>query len=82
MFKPFEDSGGVSLRDTGNEDSYFCIKVKQAGFKMLAHGGVLCPHWDYKTGFAYVLPVNSYPVMSVDKEIMKKAEQEAAALSS
>ena len=28
------------------DDLYFCEKVRKAGFKILADGGVLCVHWD------------------------------------
>ena len=28
------------------DDLYFCKKVREAGFKLLADGGVLCIHWD------------------------------------
>lgn len=31
------------------EDVYFCLKVKEAGYKILAHGGVLCGHYDFRT---------------------------------
>jgi hypothetical protein len=44
-----------------NDDGYFCHKVRQAGFKVMAHGGVLGLHWD-NNGTAYALPSDSYPV--------------------
>lgn len=44
-----------------NDDGFFCHKVRNAGFKILAHGGMNCMHWDDK-GTAYVLPDNSYPI--------------------
>lgn len=44
-----------------NDDGFFCHKVRAAGFKILAHGGMNCMHWDDK-GTAYVLPDNSYPI--------------------
>ena len=44
------------------DDIYFCEKVRNAGFKLIADGGVLCVHWDVKTGKAYTLPENSYPL--------------------
>lgn len=28
-----------------NDDKLFCNKVKKLGYKVLAHGGVLCTHW-------------------------------------
>jgi hypothetical protein len=55
------------------DDIYFCQKVRKAGFKILAHGGVLCGHYDVKTDKIYTLPEDSYPVRSA-KEEEKKAE--------
>ncbi len=43
------------------DDGFFCSKVKDAGYRVMAHGGVLGMHWDDK-GTAYVLPADSYPV--------------------
>lgn len=46
------------------DDLYFCKKVIDAGYKILAHGGVLPVHWDQK-GRGHVLPANSYPIRDV-----------------
>jgi hypothetical protein len=46
------------------DDLYFCMKVKQAGLKILAHGGVLCVHWD-QNGNPYTLPRDSYPMKDI-----------------
>lgn len=46
------------------DDLYFCQKVRNAGLKILAHGGVLPVHWDQK-GRGHVLPDNAYPVRDV-----------------
>jgi GT2 family glycosyltransferase len=43
------------------EDLSFCNKVREAGYKVVAHGGVLCDHYDVKTGKVFSLPENSYP---------------------
>jgi len=43
------------------DDMYFCKKVREAGFKIMAHGGVLPIHWDTK-GNPYYLRPDSYPV--------------------
>lgn len=53
--------GGFSMTD----DLYFCELLKQHGFKVLAHGGVLPLHYDQK-GKAYRLPNDSYPLKDVD----------------
>jgi hypothetical protein len=52
------------LKAQGNEDSYFCRAVKEAGFKILGHGGVLCEHWDVSEGLPYFLPPDSYPMVT------------------
>jgi Glycosyl transferase family 2 len=43
------------------DDFYFCKQAKVAGLKILAHGGVLCHHWDMLTGEVYKLPEDSLP---------------------
>lgn len=43
------------------EDVYFCNKVQKVGYKILAHGGVLCDHWDTDSGVCYTLPKDSKP---------------------
>lgn len=35
--------------DKMTEDVYFCLKLRDAGYKILAHGGVLCGHYDFRT---------------------------------
>jgi hypothetical protein len=58
--KPFfKTTSEVHLVET--DDMYFCAKVNKAGFKIKAHGGILCSHWDSKEGVIYTLPKNSYP---------------------
>lgn len=38
------------------EDFYFCDKVRDAGFRIVAHGGVLPLHWDTEKQIAYGVP--------------------------
>jgi hypothetical protein len=55
--------GGTSVtraRLSGTDDLYFCKKVTDAGFKIMAHGGVLPVHLD-QDGKMYTLPMDSYP---------------------
>lgn len=52
------DHGGTCIV---TDDFYFCHKVREAGFRGLAHGGVLPIHVD-QTGQMYMLPEDSYPV--------------------
>jgi cellulose synthase/poly-beta-1,6-N-acetylglucosamine synthase-like glycosyltransferase len=44
------------------DDIYFCRKVREAGMRILAHGGVLPGHWD-EHGNVYFLPDDSYPMV-------------------
>lgn len=59
-----QDIGGekvpVSHR-SGTEDLYFCQKVINAGFRIVAHGGILPLHIDQR-GIVYGLPQDSYPM--------------------
>ena len=47
------------------DDAWFCDKVVSAGFKILAHGGVLCNHWDNEQEVCFTLPQDSYPFQDV-----------------
>ena len=63
------DAGGYKRSD----DLYFCDKVRNAGFKIVAHGGIICGHWLYnerdRKFDCYYLDKNSYPMRPVsDKE--------------
>jgi hypothetical protein len=53
------------------DDMYFCAKVREAGMRMLAHGGVLPAHWG-QDGIEYRLPPDSYPFRG--SVIRKEAE--------
>lgn len=44
----------------GTDDLYFCQKVIDAGYRIVAHGGVLCAHIG-QNGVIYTLPEDSYP---------------------
>lgn len=43
-------------------DIFFCQKLAKAGFKAMAHGGVLPIHWDAANERPYYLPPDSYPM--------------------
>lgn len=45
------------------DDLYFCQKVKEAGFEIMAHGGILCHHYDMEKGAVYMLPRQSRPYL-------------------
>lgn len=61
------------------DDLYFCRKVREAGYKLIADGNVLCVHYDYATDppTAYALPPDSYPF----KEEANADNPEPASLS-
>lgn len=46
------------------DDIYFCRKVREAGLKLMAHGGVICKHWGPKRD-CFELPKDSYPYQLV-----------------
>lgn len=50
------------------DDAWFCDKVLDAGFKILADANVLCAHWDYATNKRFELPEDSYPMIPRGKE--------------
>jgi GT2 family glycosyltransferase len=45
------------------EDIYFCNLLADNGYKVLAHGGVLCKHWNRPDGKFYEMPADSYPML-------------------
>lgn len=55
----------------GTDDLYFCQKVTDAGYDIIAHGGILPVHVDYETGIGYKIPANSYPVTSYAEKLAK-----------
>jgi glycosyltransferase involved in cell wall biosynthesis len=50
------------------DDIYFCNKVNAAGFSILAHGGVLCGHYDVRKDKIFTMPDDAYPVKDLKKE--------------
>lgn len=55
---------------TGTDDLYFCKKVAEAGYDIIAHGGVLPVHVDYaNNNTPYKIPKNSYPVISYQEKL-------------
>jgi hypothetical protein len=55
-----------------SDDLYFCDKVRAAGYKIIAHGGVICSHFLYnekKRAFDhYELDKDSYPMRPVSDQ--------------
>lgn len=52
-----------------SEDVGFCNAVREAGFRVFAHGGILCDHFDASTGKYYQLPMDSYPCRPETKSL-------------
>jgi len=57
------------------DDMYFCKKLRAAGKKILAHGGVLCKHWNMDTGEVSELPKDSRPYLLKAARDAAKAAQ-------
>jgi hypothetical protein len=64
------------VSETMSDDLYFCRKVSDAGYEIIAHGGVLPLHIG-EDGTQYHLPEDCYPVTSYMK---KRAEFEKMGL--
>jgi hypothetical protein len=62
-------TNGQTSSETQTDDLYFCDRVIEAGYKILADGNVLGIHWDYQTDppTPYALPEDSWP-MKEEKE--------------
>jgi GT2 family glycosyltransferase len=54
-------SGTMPLSTEWTDDMFFCKRVRDAGYRMLAHGGVICDHWG-QDGKPYRLATDSYPM--------------------
>lgn len=54
--------------ERGTDDLYFCKKITDAGYKILAHGGVLPAHLDQQ-GVAYSLPDTSFPMQGFERYV-------------
>lgn len=64
---PDLDPSGEDVRKLEiTDDLYFCKLVRDAGFRLIADGGVQCIHWDVNTGKHFALPEGSYPTRPVE----------------
>lgn len=59
---------------TISEDINFCNAVRAAGYKVVAHGGILCDHYDHATGKTYSLPESSYPFQPREQQTPAQLE--------
>lgn len=56
----------VPFGEVWTEDLYFCKKVTETKkWRMVAHGQLICKHYDIKTGQAYELPWDSKPMRTL-----------------
>lgn len=60
-----------------SEDISFCNKVRKAGYKVFAHGGVLCDHFDVNSGNTYRLAPDSYPMRPETQSLADPIPQES-----
>lgn len=42
-----------------DEDIHFCTQVRKAGYQVLAHGGVICPHWEIQKDRAHLCEIRA-----------------------
>ena len=59
------------VRSGGTDDLYFCKKVIDAGFRIVAHGGVLCAHIG-QNGVVYSLAEDSYPFQKKEEPVLEE----------
>lgn len=64
-----EMPNGKLVSNSVTDDLWFCQKVTDAGFKILADGGIICVHWNYDTDppTPYYLSEDTWP-MREEKE--------------
>jgi len=63
----------IPIGEAWSEDLYFAKKVKETGkWRWIAHGGLVLPHIDVKTGQRYELPPDSKPMRHLVLEVGKK----------
>jgi predicted SAM-dependent methyltransferase len=64
-FKTIDDlelhKEGINQTTMWTEDLYFCKKMEDAGYGIMADGGLLCDHWDTMQNTPYSLPLGSKP---------------------
>lgn len=59
--QPFADAAPRGYYVEVTDDMYFCHKLRAAGFRIMAHGGILPGHWA-SDGTCYRLDPDSYPM--------------------
>jgi GT2 family glycosyltransferase len=68
----YKEVNGEPLLHVISEDLFFCQSVRKAGYKIMAHGAVICPHYCDTTKKFYELPKDSRPYK---KELKRQQEE-------
>jgi len=58
----YKEVNGENILHIVSEDIFFCRSVRAAGFKIKAHGAIICPHYDEIQKKFFTLPEDSLPV--------------------
>jgi hypothetical protein len=83
-----EPTDAKQFKHQMTDDLYFCRNVREAGYKILAHGGVIPIHWDEKTETPFMLPTGCPPLREYEAAMREgisltdwknKQEKESAA---
>jgi hypothetical protein len=61
-----------------SEDISFCNKVREAGYLVFAHGGILCDHHDTANGKVYQIGPDTYPMRPETTSLANPLPQEAS----
>lgn len=75
VFDKIERPWFKTVKETATDvtdDIWFCAKVREKGYRILADGSVICVHWDNANQQRYELDPNSYP-MKTEAEIAECA---------
>lgn len=72
----YKEINGEQILHIVSEDIYFCRKVREAGFKIKAHGSIVCPHYDDTQKKFFTLPEDSLPVKREVARQSKIAEEQ------
>ena len=57
----YKEINGEQILHAVSEDLFFCQSVRKAGFKIKAHGALLCAHYDENQKKFFTLPEDSLP---------------------
>jgi hypothetical protein len=67
IFQHIPEPWFVTTQEAANketDDLYFCKLVANTSYDVMAHGGILCHHYDMEKGAVYMLPRGSRPYVN------------------